>query len=56
MSNRYDTSELPEDQFEPGSDGAVLRNLRGIRTPEEMEVAETEELWFVQEKLLSEVT
>lgn len=24
---RYDTSDLPENQFEPGSDGAVLRNV-----------------------------
>jgi hypothetical protein len=41
---RYDTSDLPENQFEPGSDGAVLCNLRGITFRHEMELAETREL------------
>jgi cell filamentation protein len=27
MVDRYDTSNLIEDQYEPGSNGTVLRNL-----------------------------
>ena len=56
MTDRYDTSHLIEDQFEPGSDVKVLRNLVGITSPEEMEIAETAELWLVQEKLIGEVS
>jgi len=51
--SRYDTSKLVEDQYEPGSDGMVLKNLRGITSPEEMAVVETEELWRIQEYLLN---
>jgi cell filamentation protein len=29
-ADRYATSGLPEDQYEPGSNGTVLKNLRGI--------------------------
>ena len=43
MTGRYNTSHLIEDQYELNSDGKVLRNLIGIRSPEEMEIAETEE-------------
>jgi len=32
MTDRYATSHLTEDQFEPGSNGTVLRNLLGIKT------------------------
>ena len=28
--DRYDVSDLPEAQFEPGSNGLVLKNLLGI--------------------------
>ena len=56
MADRYDTSKLVEDQFEPGSNGTVLRNLLGIKDPEEMGFAETAALWHVQEKLLGEIT
>jgi cell filamentation protein len=49
---RYDTSDLPENQFEPGSDGAVLRNLRGITSRHEMELAETRELLRATEEAL----
>jgi cell filamentation protein len=56
MSTRYDTSQLPEDQYEPGSDGTVLRNLRGIVTRSEIDVIETAELWRVQEELIAEIT
>jgi len=51
-SGRYDTSHLTEDQYEPGSNGTVLKNLRGIISREEMEIVETEELWRTQEYLL----
>lgn len=54
-ADRYDTSGLPEDQHEPGSDGTVLRNLLGITTREAMEVAETDALWAAQGQLLGEV-
>lgn len=42
MSNRYTTSHLPEDQHEPGSNGTVLRNLRGITDKAGMEHVEEE--------------
>lgn len=54
-AGRYDTSGLPEDQYEPGSDGTVLKNLLGITSREEMETAETTELWIAEEHLLGEV-
>ncbi len=53
--DRYDTSNLPEDQYQPGSDGTVLKNLLGITTREELETAETAELWLAEEQLLGEV-
>jgi len=43
--DRYDTSQLAEGQFEPGSNGSVLKNLPGILYREEMGVAETAALW-----------
>ncbi|MBE0502094.1 MAG: hypothetical protein IBX47_11720 [Desulfuromonadales bacterium] len=48
--DRYDTSCFPEDQYESGSDGTVLRNLRGIRSKEEIE--HVEEIRF--ERLMEE--
>ena len=56
MKNRYTTSHLIEDQFEPGSDGKVLRNLMGITSQEEVGLAETAALWLVQEKLIGEIS
>ena len=41
---RYDVSGLVEAQFEPGSDERVLRNRLGIKSPMEMDVAETRAL------------
>jgi cell filamentation protein len=35
-SQRYDTSHLPESQFEPGSRGRVLKNKLGITSAREM--------------------
>jgi cell filamentation protein len=55
-SNRYYTSHLPEDQYEPGSDGNVLRNLLGISDRNVMEVNETAQLWLTQQKLIAEIT
>ena len=54
-SDRYDTSGLPEDRYEPGSDGSVLKNLLGITTRVKLETAETAELWLAEERLLEEV-
>lgn len=54
MNDRYSTSHLFEDQYEPGSNGLVLRNKLGIIDPEEMGIAETAALWRVQEKLIEE--
>jgi len=42
-SGRYDTSSLIEDQFEPGSQGRVLRNLLGLKTKRAMGAAESDE-------------
>lgn len=55
MADRYDTSGLPEDQYEPGSDGLTLKNLLGITTLEQLEIVETEELWLVQKQLIEDV-
>jgi cell filamentation protein len=56
MTNRYSTADLPEDQYEPGSNGTVLRNLLGITDHVIMGEAETDALWRVQNKLIAEVT
>jgi cell filamentation protein len=40
MTDRYNTSHLIEDQYEPGSRGRVLRNLLGIKLKGEMDQAE----------------
>lgn len=53
---RYDTSNLPEDQYEPGSNGTVLRNKKGITDPVVMGETETNALWRAQKKLIGEVT
>ena len=42
MPDRYSTSHLPEDQYEPGSNGTVLRNLLGITDKAGMEHVEEE--------------
>src|SRR5689334_19367451 len=56
MTNRYDTSHLPEDQYEPGSNGTVLRNKRGIIDPEELGEREADALWRAQRKLFGQVS
>jgi len=39
-ADRYDSSHFPEDQYEPGSNGAVLKNLLGITSKETLERVE----------------
>jgi len=51
---RYSTSGLIEGQFEPGSNGQVLKNLLGITTQVEMERIETELLFELTDQLLDE--
>ncbi|PIQ83559.1 MAG: cell filamentation protein Fic [Candidatus Omnitrophica bacterium CG11_big_fil_rev_8_21_14_0_20_63_9] len=41
-SDRYDASGLIEAQFEPGSGGRVLKNLRGIKSRRQMNELETQ--------------
>lgn len=55
MSDRYDASGIAEGQFEPGSGGRVLRNLRGIVDPAEMDCLETAELARTLDELIHEV-
>ena len=48
--SRYSTSHLPESQFEPGSDGRVLKNKLGITSPDVMDRRETvEQLRIIDE-------
>jgi cell filamentation protein len=42
--DRYDVSDLPEAQFEPGSNGLVLKNLLGITSKQVMDEAEARAL------------
>jgi cell filamentation protein len=51
-SSRYRTEYLIEDQFEPGSQGRVLRNKLGITSPKEMDDVEAIALKKAMEKLL----
>lgn len=44
MPTRYDTSNLTEAQFEPGSRGRVLKNLLGIQRKREMDAMEAVKL------------
>jgi cell filamentation protein len=47
MKDRYDVSNLPEEQFEPGSKGRVLKNLLGISGLRQMEQLESQLLAHV---------
>ena len=51
-SYRYDTSSLPEAQFEHGSRGRVLKNKVGIKRRKEMDEAESVALAAAIDKLL----
>ena len=50
---RYDVADLPEVQFEQGSNGTVLRNLLGITSSDEMEARETDALERATESAVS---
>lgn len=50
--DRYDTSALPEVQFEPGSRGIVLKNKLGIKRKKEIDEAESVALVAAIDKLL----
>ncbi|MBI5789655.1 MAG: Fic family protein [Candidatus Schekmanbacteria bacterium] len=52
-TNKYDTSDLIEAQFEPGSRGRVLKNLFGIKSKREMDRIEFREYVHALEKLIS---
>lgn len=47
MATRYDTDQLAEAQFEPGSRSRVLKNLLGIRRKREMDTHEAAKLFAV---------
>lgn len=51
-SGRYKTVHLIEDQLEPGSNGQVLKNKIGIKSPEEMDDAEAIALKEATDKLV----
>ena len=42
--DRYDVSDLPEAQFEPGSNGLVLKNLLGVTSKHIMDEVEARAL------------
>lgn len=50
--DRYDVSGLSEAQFEPGSDGLVLKNLLGIASSAEMDIAEANALVVAVDRLV----
>ena len=52
---RYQTSHLAEDQCEPSSQGQVLKNRRGITSPEKMARLETELLYELTDQLVDEL-
>ncbi|MBI5213468.1 MAG: Fic family protein [Nitrospirae bacterium] len=51
-SDRYKTAHLIEDQYEPGSNGLVLKNKLGIKSLEEMNNAEAVALKEATDKLV----
>ncbi|MFA4829788.1 MAG: Fic family protein [Thermodesulfovibrionales bacterium] len=54
-SGRYKTTHLIEDQYEPGSNGQVLKNKLGITSPDEMDDAEAIALKDATDKLVRKV-
>ncbi len=50
---KYDTSELVESQYEPGSRGRVLRNLRNITSKREIDRVEAEEQFRALKELIT---
>ena len=53
---RYDVRVGVEGEYEPGSRGRVLRNLRGIKSKREMDQAEADSFLRVQQHYISVVT
>jgi cell filamentation protein len=51
QGGRYDTAGLEENEYEPGSNNTVLKNLCGITTVSEMEQVETLALLKVTEEM-----
>ncbi len=51
---RYSTSGMIEDQYMPGSDGKVLKNLLNVTTTQEIGRVETEFLFVLTDQLLDE--
>jgi len=56
VSDRYSTSHLAGEQYEPGSNGMVLCNRKGIVDPVLMGEAETNALWQALKKLIATTT
>ncbi|MHB8883228.1 MAG: Fic/DOC family protein [Thermodesulfovibrionales bacterium] len=54
-SPRYSTSHLIEDQYEPGSNGQVLKNKLGITSPDEMDDVEAIALKEATDRLVRTV-
>ena len=50
-TGRYTTAGLEETEYQPGSNGTVLKNLRGIITSVDMELAETLALLQTTERM-----
>ena len=50
--DRYDVSGLTEVQFEPGSNGQVLKNLLGITSSTEMDIVEASALVKTMDSLV----
>ncbi|MBN1637167.1 MAG: Fic family protein [Deltaproteobacteria bacterium] len=50
--NRYDTSGMIEDQYEPGTHKRILKNIPGIRKKKELESFETNELHRTTNQLI----
>jgi len=55
MTDRYDTSDSPEGEYQPGSNGQVLVNKLGIIDKSEMDEVELELLGQLTETVLGEV-
>lgn len=53
-NGRYDVSDLVESQSEPGSNELVLKNLRGIKSKDEMDRVEALELARAVDQLVRE--
>jgi len=55
MTDRYDTSNTPEGQFQPGSNDTVLLNKLAITNPDEMDEIELGLLNELTSELINEI-